>query len=188
MNEATGRRPAPPTSAPIQNRTTPNQSRVARWPCGHRSPLARIAPFSGVDGLPRTDARQPRTPSSQHLRLREEQRSAGTRLARSAAQQGVDPDHRSVAAVDGVDDLGVVDALEVDRGDAELAVPEPARMTTRGTLSRPISTAWACRTWCGAKRRAIARYDRGRPEGRPNCSYCWGSERVNHSQPARTHC
>jgi hypothetical protein len=26
--------------------------------------------------------------------------------------------------VDGVDDLGVVDALEVDRGDAEVAVPE----------------------------------------------------------------
>jgi hypothetical protein len=28
--------------------------------------------------------------------------------------------------VDGVDDLGVVDALQVDRGDAEVAVPELA--------------------------------------------------------------
>jgi hypothetical protein len=29
-------------------------------------------------------------------------------------------------AVNGVDDLGVVDSLEVDRGDAEVAVPELA--------------------------------------------------------------
>jgi hypothetical protein len=31
-------------------------------------------------------------------------------------------DHRWAAGVDSVDDLGVVDALEVDRGDAEVAV------------------------------------------------------------------
>ncbi len=55
--------------------------------------------------------------------------------------------------MDGVDDLGVVDALEVDRGDAEVAVSERRWMTTSGTPSRAISTAWACRSWCGAKRR-----------------------------------
>jgi len=58
-----------------------------------------------------------------------------------------------VAGVDGVDDLGVVDALEVDRGDAEVAVSELRWMTTRGTPSRAISTAWAWRSWCGANRR-----------------------------------
>src|SRR3954451_4275693 len=57
---------------------------------------------------------------------REDHRSAGTRLSRSAMQEGVDLDHRSVAAVDGVDDLGVVDALEADRGDADVAVTELA--------------------------------------------------------------
>jgi hypothetical protein len=31
-------------------------------------------------------------------------------------------DHRRTAGVDGVDDLGVVDALEVDRDDAEVGV------------------------------------------------------------------
>jgi hypothetical protein len=34
--------------------------------------------------------------------------------------------HRRTAGVDGVDDLGVVDAPQVDRGDAEVAVPELA--------------------------------------------------------------
>ena len=44
----------------------------------------------------------------------------------SGAQQCVDLDGRGRAGVDGVDDLGVVDALEVDGGDAELAVAELA--------------------------------------------------------------
>jgi hypothetical protein len=35
---------------------------------------------------------------------------------------GADRDHGRAAGVDGVDDFGVVDALEVDRGDAEVAV------------------------------------------------------------------
>ncbi len=37
-----------------------------------------------------------------------------------------DGDHRCAAGVDGVDDLGVVDALQVDGGDAEVAVSELA--------------------------------------------------------------
>src|SRR5947208_1196730 len=37
-----------------------------------------------------------------------------------------DWDHRSAAGVDGVDDLAVVDPVEVDRGDAEVAVAELA--------------------------------------------------------------
>src|SRR3989337_157066 len=43
-----------------------------------------------------------------------------------APERAVYGDHRRAAAVDGVDDLGVVDALEVDRGDAEVGVPELA--------------------------------------------------------------
>jgi len=55
----------------------------------------------------------------------------------SAAQQGVDLDHRGVAGVDGVDDLGVVDALEVDRRDAQVAV-------TKLALDHDQRDAFAC--------------------------------------------
>src|SRR4051812_3399734 len=58
---------------------------------------------------------------------------ADYRFARRAAsprgsetERGAHRDHRRAAGVDGVDDLGVVDALEVDRGDAEVAVAELA--------------------------------------------------------------
>jgi hypothetical protein len=43
---------------------------------------------------------------------------------RSEPKGCADRDHGRAAGVDGVDDLGVVDALEVDRGDAEVAVAE----------------------------------------------------------------
>jgi hypothetical protein len=38
----------------------------------------------------------------------------------SADQGGVDRDHRLAPGMDGLDDLGVVDALQVDRRDAEV--------------------------------------------------------------------
>jgi hypothetical protein len=44
----------------------------------------------------------------------------------SEPERCADWDHRRSAGVDGVDDLGVVDALEVDRGDPEVAVAELA--------------------------------------------------------------
>jgi hypothetical protein len=52
-----------------------------------------------------------------------------------------------------LDDLAAVDALQVDGGDAEVAVAEWRWMTISGMPSRAISTAWAWRSWCGAKRR-----------------------------------
>ena len=52
-----------------------------------------------------------------------EQRRGG---CRSESLRWADRDHRRAAGVDGVDDLGVVDALEIDRGDAEVAVAELA--------------------------------------------------------------
>jgi len=55
--------------------------------------------------------------------------------------------------VDGLDDLGVADAMDVHRGDAEVAVTELPLMTISSTPSRAISTAWAWRSWRGAKRR-----------------------------------
>jgi hypothetical protein len=45
--------------------------------------------------------------------------------------------------VDRVDDLGAVDALKVNEGDAEVDVPELALMTISGAPSRAISTACA---------------------------------------------
>src|SRR3954463_12800013 len=44
----------------------------------------------------------------------------------SETERGAHRDHRCAAGVDGVDDLGVVDAVEVDRGDAEVAVAQLA--------------------------------------------------------------
>ncbi len=44
----------------------------------------------------------------------------------SEPKRGADRDHRRSAGVDGFDDLGVVDALQVNRGDAEVAVAELA--------------------------------------------------------------
>jgi hypothetical protein len=43
--------------------------------------------------------------------------------APSQAERCVDRDHRGSAGVDGVDDLGVVDALQVDRGDPQVRWP-----------------------------------------------------------------
>src|SRR4051794_22087121 len=78
----------------------------------------------------------------------DDERSPGSRATRA-----VDGDHGRAASVDGVDDLGAVDALEVHRGDAEVGVSELALDDQQGHTSRAISTAWACRSWCGAKRR-----------------------------------
>src|SRR3954462_5565747 len=44
----------------------------------------------------------------------------------SQSERGADRNHGRAAGVDDVDDFGVVDALEVDRGDAEVAVAELA--------------------------------------------------------------
>jgi hypothetical protein len=44
----------------------------------------------------------------------------------SEPERGTDRDHGRAAGVDGLDDLCVVDALEVDRGDTEVAVAELA--------------------------------------------------------------
>ena len=57
----------------------------------------------------------------------------------SEAQRAVDGHHRGAAGVDGVDDLGVVDALEVDRGDAEVGAP--AWRATRRSSVRAAAAA-----------------------------------------------
>jgi hypothetical protein len=51
--------------------------------------------------------------------------SAGGRLS-SEPKRRADRDHRRATGVDGFDDLGVVDALEIDRGHAEVSVAELA--------------------------------------------------------------
>lgn len=59
------------------------------------------------------------------------------------AQPGAGGHHRWPAGVDGVDDLGAVDSLEVDRGDAQVGVSELALGHIQRHLSRAISTACA---------------------------------------------
>src|SRR5262245_59517344 len=56
----------------------------------------------------------------------EEVASLPAAVAASVRERAINGDHRRAAAVDGVDDLGVVDALEVNRGDSEVGVAELA--------------------------------------------------------------
>jgi hypothetical protein len=58
--------------------------------------------------------------------FRRARRAASGAECQSEPKSRADRDHGRAAGVDGVDDLGVVDALEVDRGDAEVAVAELA--------------------------------------------------------------
>jgi hypothetical protein len=58
--------------------------------------------------------------------MRENERSAGAGVLAQGRKERVELGHRGGAGVDGVDDLGVVDASEVDPGDAEIAVSDPA--------------------------------------------------------------
>jgi hypothetical protein len=64
-------------------------------------------------------------------------------------------DHRGAAGVHGVDDLGVVDALQVDRGDAEVGVSELPLDDVRGTPSR--ASRRRARGAVGVARSAVAR-------------------------------
>jgi hypothetical protein len=57
------------------------------------------------------------------IALRDEQRCA---RGRSEPQRGVDGDHRRASGVHGLDDLAALDALQVDGGDAEVAMSELA--------------------------------------------------------------
>src|SRR5918995_2160059 len=56
----------------------------------------------------------------------EEVAASSPPVAGSVPERAIDRDHRRAAGVDGVDDLGVVDALQIDRGDPEIGVPELA--------------------------------------------------------------
>src|SRR5215211_8484628 len=70
----------------------------------------------------------PRAPTEARrsvLAARTTSRSAGRQLG-SDAKRAVDWNHRGAAGVDGVDDLGVVDALQVDGRDTEVGVSELA--------------------------------------------------------------
>ena len=95
-------------------------------------------------------------------------------------QRAADGHHRRAAGVDGVDDLGAVDALEVDRGDAEVGVSELAldddqrdafaghldgvRVAELVRREAPADAGDAPR--CGAVARAAAACDHGAPAGR----------------------
>ena len=74
--------------------------------------------------------------------LREEERRRGFEYA-SELKRRADADHRNAASVDGIDDLRVVDALQVDRRDAQIAVPELALDDDERHAVGAISTAWA---------------------------------------------
>jgi hypothetical protein len=54
------------------------------------------------------------------------QTSDSKRRLQLASRPRADRDHRGAAGVDGFDDFGVVVALQVDRCDPEVAVPELA--------------------------------------------------------------
>src|SRR5687767_11198122 len=73
------------------------------------------------------DARDPPVPAWRSGRGPAARKSPASRppVAASQRERAVYGDHRCVG-VDGVDDLCVVDALEIDRSDSEVGVPELA--------------------------------------------------------------
>lgn len=77
--------------------------------------------------------------------------AARTHRPLSALQADACGHHRRPPGVDGANDLAAVDCLQVDRRDAQ--VGSWRWMMSSGSPSRAISTAWALRNRCGAKRR-----------------------------------
>lgn len=62
--------------------------------------------------------------------------------------------YRRSSGADRLDDLAVVDALQVHGRDAEVGVAQLALDDVqRHSFSGHLDAAWACRSWCGAKRR-----------------------------------
>ena len=98
------------------------------------------------------------------------------RRTASRAKGAVDRNDRRTAGVDGVDDLGAVDALRMMEVMPRLVWPSWRWMTISGTPSRAISTAWAWRSWCGTNRLSRA----------PNAlRYAWGVVRTTCLKCAR---
>jgi hypothetical protein len=111
--------------------------------------------LAGLDALPhsRASARPSSTP-------RCKRRFHASPAAQLLGGQGADSDHRSTTGVDRFDDLGVVDALQIDRGDAEVAVPELAldddqRHAFAGHLDRVGIGAADAERSVGARRLAL---------------------------------
>jgi hypothetical protein len=67
---------------------------------------------------------------------------AGPRIGLEV-QSGAGRDHRCVAGVDGGDELGVVDSLQIDRGDTEIGMPQLALDDVERDASWASSMAWA---------------------------------------------
>jgi hypothetical protein len=90
-----------------------------------------------------------------------------------------DGDHRWASCVDGVDDLGVVDALGVDGGDAEVVVTELALDDDqRDAFAGHLDRVGVAELVCGAKRRstpaaaAVRRSLRAGGRGCPGSAAC----------------
>ena len=64
----------------------------------------------------------------------------------------MDRDHRRAAGVNRVDDLGVANALEVDRGDADVGDRAGVGSRSAAHLAGHLNGV-PCRNWCDAKRR-----------------------------------
>src|SRR5215210_4644429 len=102
---------------------------------------------------------------------------------RSELQAGGGAHHRCPAGVDGGDDLFGVDALQVDRGGAEVGGAELALDDVERDASRARSTAWAWRSWCGAKRRRMPAWAASRRKSTRTLALDQGRPRVG---PAMT--
>jgi hypothetical protein len=71
----------------------------------------------------------------------------------SELESGAGGHHRRAPGAHGGDDLLGVERLQVDRCGAEIRVPELALDDVERHPSRASSSACACLSWCGAKRR-----------------------------------
>jgi hypothetical protein len=77
-------------------------------------------------------------PGLRAIAMRDEQRPSE---GHSEPKRRADRDHRRASRVHGLDDLAAVDALEVDRGDAEVAVPELSSSSSDMTPPRARETS-----------------------------------------------
>src|SRR4051795_11774428 len=103
--------------------------------------------------LPRTHGRRGPTGTKSSKWILGRRRAFGQSEPAGKREADAGRDHRCSPSVDGLDDSVGVDALQIDRGHAEVAVAELALDDVERTPSWASSIAWAWRSWCGAKRR-----------------------------------
>src|SRR5918996_2383577 len=118
---------APRVVVDLGGRNRPSTTQIRREPEIHRSSAGRVPrPSRSRHPRARTRGALDARGGTRRSELRFARRAAPAACGRSEPQRGADRDHRGASGVHNLDDLAAVDALEVDGGDAEVAVSKLA--------------------------------------------------------------